>query len=237
MNMKVMKAMSIISLISFVSLAYGFSVSIDKKHVFPGETFHLNFSEVGPCSYEIEVSLEDQTQDIYVHLSPGEYFQKMIELKAPTKPGDYKIFVGETQLDLIVEEPVIELEKLYLTPDTANPNTYIKLTYGVSNPSQFAVSNVTIGIDIDGIGYTYEREKLVSQIMMPGNSIEQTEVIKVGPKPTEATLHFTLSYIFDGELHSIEKDLDIHTPSFPWIAVAVIVIIIVVTAYYLRKRM
>ncbi len=233
--MRIMTLTVIISLL-FITSSLAFSVSMDRKHVFPGETFYLNFTELGPASHKVVVSLGNQEKKLYVHLGPDELFQKLIALNAPDKPGDYVVFVGDEQFKLTVEEPVVVFDKAYLNPDTANPDSYITLHYEISNPGNFSAENVTMRLNITDGAYTYEKNKTLSQVMMPGNSLEDEEVIKVGKSPKEANVYLIISYVFDGESHEITRELVIHTPSFPWIPVTVILVIIGVTAYYLKKR-
>ncbi len=220
------------------SFGIGASIQIHQKHIFSGEPFTVIFVDVGPVNYEAQLKFAGQEKRFWVEAGKNENFTKEVQFTAPGKPGNYTLEYPGGKLVVPVEEPIVVVEDFRIDGETKKGAAF-RIIYRIRNPSMFSAINVTRRLDIiPGDGYDYESKRRLVGILNPGGDVVDYIRVYAGENATDAKAILEISYVYDGEKHTIYKELDIKYGGFTWWVVFLVVAIVGVLVYvlWLRKK-
>ncbi len=219
-----------------VSLGACVSIEINQKHIFPEETFQVVYRDAGPVNYEAQLKFVNQIKRFQVEAGEGENFTKVLEFTAPDKPGNYTLEYPGGKLIVSVEEPVLVVEEFRVDGEVKR-NSTLYLYYKIKCPGLFSALNVTRRLDIlPGKGYVYEPERKLADILNPGEEIEERIIVEVGENAKNAKAILEIEYVYDGERHHLQKQLDLKYGESAWFPYLIILAIVGVLVYVLKTR-
>ncbi|MCD6522342.1 MAG: hypothetical protein J7K68_01215 [Candidatus Diapherotrites archaeon] len=237
--MKMSMVLIIISLM--ISVGMCAAIQVDQKHIFAGEQFTATFVIDAPLREgEIVFNFVGQEKVVNIpEMEKGTYTTK-ITFTAPNKPGTYEITSKEASTSVIVEKPMITVTDVKMDPYAINPGETSQLVFSIRNVGDFSVYNVKAKVNIVGSSDRYEFNKEwmpLFEIMEPG--AELTRRIDITSKQSASGLErieLTISYEYDGEVHTINKYAEIQVGGFPLVEVIILIIVLIVVGRFVLTR-
>ncbi len=198
-----------LGLILLAGLSLGISVNVSSTNVFPEEVFYVSISANGPVDQDFWINWNGEKLKIAIHANYGERFFKNVTLIAPRDPGIYPLEYTGGRINITVTKPVIKFTRFEVSREPKRNSTVI-LNYEIKDTSYLSAINVSRALTISPEdGYTYPENKVIKDIMNPGDSISEKIPIRIGASAKNAKLWLYISFTVNKEKHRIVKSYDI----------------------------
>ena len=232
------KLVALVLLLCFVSAS---SITLKNKHIFPGESFDVQFKASGPVdAHDVKFEFVGTTTVISVPRKAYGMHSVDIQFKAPSQPGEYEIKSSEAVLTVIVEEAIIRISGLKVEPEAISPRKIAKVTYTIENVGDVEAYNVKAKLGMVSsqawFDFDFGEEKLFD-LMEPGARVTRVKEVLAREKASGvAQLSVAVEYEFDQEKHEIVRYASLKVKTFPVIEVAAILIAVLVIGKFLIPR-
>jgi len=238
MTTTITKLIAITLLLCFASAT---TLTLKNKHVFPGETFNVEFKTAGPVdAHDVKLEFAGTTTNVHVPKKAIGMYTTTAQFKAPDLAGEYEIRSNEAVLAVTVENPIVQITNIKVEPESISPRKTAVITYTVENIGEIQAYNVKTKVDLASaqtlFDYDSTQETMFS-VMEPGEQTTRTKEITAREKASGiAQVGITVSYEYDQEKHEVIKYASIRVKRIPLLEIAVILLIVLVVAKFVIPK-
>ncbi|MCD4739907.1 hypothetical protein K8R43_01795 [archaeon] len=215
-----MKTILLACLIISIVVPANATLSVHQKRVFAEDSFTVTYSvSSSQIEHLVKVLFQDQEQEVLVPASASP-FHANVSFKAPTQPGEYPISAKGENINVIVEKPMLVIERMEFSSGNVGKGESVDLAFKLKNQGEFMVYNVNYQVVVTknpGM-YMYDPTRRELGSMKGGESRDLVETIKASTNAKGSTsIQLIVEYEFDGEHHRSKAEKRLAVSGLPWI--------------------